>query len=290
MAFTRAADGTRIAFEVFGRADGEPLVLIQGLGADRRGWFRQRRAFGARFRCLALDNRGVGASDKPPGPYDLEVMADDVVAVLDAAGFSSAHLVGASLGGVLAQIVAVRHPERVRSLVLACTACRHLPWRRELFAEWAEVAEADGMRAFASRNLKWLVGSRSLRRFWPAMSVLGPLALNVPVESFVAQVRAILAADDDLRFALAEISAPTLVLVGSQDILTPLGDAEELASLIPGAELAVVSGGAHGFMAEHAGAFNRTVLAFLARVAVASSPPIDADTDDPAAAVVRAAS
>lgn len=281
MTFARAVDGTRIAFEVFGPADGEPLVLIHGLGADRRGWIFQRRALGARYRCVVLDNRGVGRSDKPPGPYDLEIMADDVVAVLDAAGLDSAHLLGASMGGVLAQIVAVRHPERVRSLVLACTACRHLPWRRELLAEWAAEAEADGMRAFAQRNLKWLVGSRSLRRFWPAMGVLGPLAINVAVPSFVAQVRAILAIDDDLRFELRHIGVPVLVLVGSQDILTPRGDAEELASLIPGAELAVVSGGAHGFMVEHAGAFNRTVLDFLARRSAPVGRPASARPTEP---------
>ena len=89
---------------------------------------------GERYRLLLIDNRGVGESDRPPGPYDLDEMAEDVLAVMDEAGWDSAHVMGASMGGVIAQILGVLHPDRVRSLVLACTACRHEPWRRELLA------------------------------------------------------------------------------------------------------------------------------------------------------------
>ena len=265
MAYTKALDGTRLHYDVWGRRDGEPIVLVQGLGADMRGWIAQRRAFGATYRCISLDNRGVGSSDKPAGPYDLEVMAADVVAVLDAVGVESAHVMGASMGGVIAQILAVRNPERVRSLILACTACRHLPWRRELLAEWADVAEHRGMKAFVQENLRWLVGPRSMRRIWPAIAMLGPLTFNVPSAAFVAQVGAILSMDDSLREELTGIAVPTLVMVGSQDILTPMGDSQELASLIPAAELAVVRGGAHVFMVEHARSYNRTALGFLDR-------------------------
>jgi len=266
MPFAEAADGTRLHYSVSGRRDGEPVLMIQGLGADSRGWLRQRLAFAARHRVIVFDNRGVGRSDRPPGPYDLEVMAADALAVLDAAGVADAHVMGASMGGVISQIIAVRHPERVRSLILACTACRQLPWRRELLAEWAEVAERDGMGGFTSYAVRWVIGPRSLRRFWPALGLVGTLAQNLTPDSFLAQVQAILATDDDVRFELREVRAPTLVLVGSQDILTPLGDSEEIADLIPGAELAVIGGGAHGFMFEHATAFNRTVLDFLRRV------------------------
>jgi 3-oxoadipate enol-lactonase len=266
MAYAKAVDGTRLHYDVWGRRDGPPLVLVQGLGADMRGWIAQRRALGERYRCVSLDNRGVGASDKPAGPYDLEVMATDVLAVMDAVGIESAHVMGASMGGILAQVLGVRHPERVRSLVLACTACRHLPWRRELLAEWAELARTKGMGSFVQQNLRWLVGPRSLRRVWPIVTLVGPMAFSVPAESFIAQIDAILAMDDGLRTELADISVPTLVMVGSQDILTPMGDSQELASLIPGSELAVIRGGAHLFMVEHASTFNRTARAFLDRV------------------------
>ena len=259
-------DGIRIRYDTFGRRHGEPVLMIQGLGADSRGWFAQRAAVGLRYRGITFDNRGVGRSTKPVGPYDLEQMAADAVAVLDAAGVESAHVMGASMGGVIAQIMAVRHPERVRSLVLACTACRHLRWRRELLEDWASTAQAQGMRVFANRSMRWLVGPRSLRRFWPAFGALTPLAMSAPTHSFVAQVNAILDMDDALRGLLHTVAVPTLVLVGSQDILTPQADAEEIAELIPGAELAVVQGGAHGFMVENFPAFNRIVLEFLARV------------------------
>ena len=270
MAFAYATDGTRLHYEVVGPRHGEPLLMIQGLGADSRGWLRQRRTLSSRFRCILFDNRGAGRSDHPPAPYDLEVMANDALAVLDAAGVERAHVMGASMGGILAQIIAVRHPERLRTLVLACTACRHHTWRRELLEEWAEMAATDGMGTFTRQAVRWLIGPRSLRRFWPAVGLVGPLAMSGTPEAFVAQVRAILDMDDELRAQLSGIAVPTLVLVGSQDILTPLGDSEELAEEIPGAELAVIRGAAHGFMLEAGGAYNRTVLEFLGRVTPAA--------------------
>jgi 3-oxoadipate enol-lactonase len=266
MPFAHADDGTRLHYEVFGRPEGEPLLLIQGLGADSRGWVRQRRALASRYRCIAFDNRGVGRSDRPEGPYDLEVMGGDAVTVLDALSVPDAHVMGASMGGVLAQILAVRHPERVRSLVLACTGCRHLTWRRELLQEWADAATERGMKALVDEAARSLVAPRSRFRFWPVVSFLGPLALNVPAASFAAQVAAILSLDDSVRFELGNVAVPTLVMVGSQDILTPVGDSEELVAAIPGARLVVVRGGAHGFMVEQAGAFNRAVLEFLASI------------------------
>lgn len=253
-------------YTVSGRRDRETVLMIQGLGADSRGWVRQRRAFGAQHHVIVFDNRGVGRSDKPEGPYDLNVMAADAVSVLDAAGVGSAHVMGASMGGAIAQILAVRHADRVRSLILACTACQHHPWRRELLARWATVAAEQGMAACSHEAFRWVAGPRSTQRLWLAMGALGALPGRGPSGPFVSQIEAILAMDDDIRFELRGVEAPTLVLVGTQDILTPLGDSEEIAALIPNAELAVVGGGAHGFMVEHAGAFNRTALDFLQRV------------------------
>src|SRR5207244_12989328 len=189
----------------------------------------QQAALSRRYRCIVRDNRGVGRSDKPEGPYDLEVMADDALAVLDAAGYASAHVMGASMGGVIAQIIAVRHPERVRSLVLSCTACRHLPWRRELLEDWARTAQERGMRALTNRALRWLVGPRSRRRPYLPAQLFGSVLLNVPPHAFASQVDAILAMPDDVADELGAVRVPTLVIVGNQDILTPVGDSEELA-------------------------------------------------------------
>ena len=110
-----------------------------------------------------------------------------------------------------------------------------------------------------------------MRRFWPVLNLFGGLALNAEPEAFAAQVEAILQADETLRHSLSACSAPTLVIVGSQDVLTPMADAEEVAEAIPGALLAVVRGGAHGFMFEHAKVFNQTVRSFLDTVSAEAS-------------------
>ena len=266
MAFTWASDGTRIHYEVAGSWRGEPLLLIQGLGADRRGWTFQRLALGRRHRLYLVDNRGVGGSGKPSGPYDLEVMAADARAVLDAEGVASAHVMGASMGGVIAQLLAVRSPERVRSLVLACTACSHQQWRRDLLASWARLAEERGMGAVSAKALRWLIGPRHRRRFGLPLSVLAPLVLNASPAAFTSQVAAILGQPDESAGALAALDVPTLVIVGTQDVLTPMADAEELVDRIPSAQLVVLSGASHGLMLDRAGEFNAAVLEFLSTV------------------------
>ena len=256
-------DGMTIHYDVFGRRDGAPLVMIQGLGTDSRGWALQRLAFGRRYRCITIDNRGVGRTGPAPEPYSLERMADDVVAVLDAERIDRAHVVGASMGGVITQIIGVLHPDRTRSLTLACTACRHHEWRRELLAEWADAVEAGGMAALGDEALQWLVGPRLRRRFGIWLNLIARVVLQQPPEPFIAQVHAILDAPDELRHELHAIRVPVLVITGSQDALTPVGDAEELAELIPHARLEVISGAAHGLMAEAPNGFNEAVLRFL---------------------------
>ena len=273
MKYVTATDGALIAYDTFGKKDGVPLLLIQGLGTDSRGWALQRIAFGRRYRCIAFDNRGVGSSTNAPHPFSWEPMARDAVSVRDAAGVDAAHVMGASMGGVIAQIVAVRHGERLRGLVLACTAARHHEWRRELLAEWADNVRAKGMAAMSGDGMRWLVGPRFHRRFGPWINVLGRLVMQGDPEHFAAQVDAILAMHDDLRYELADVRAPTLVITGSQDMLTPFGDAEELAELIPGARLRELRGAAHGLMVEQPNAFNNAVLDFLREVDARTPTP-----------------
>src|SRR5438445_13826477 len=125
MAKAIASDGVEIYYETWGKRDGDPVLFIPGLGADRRMWACQHLVFGLRHRCIAMDNRGVGGSGKPAGPYSLAQIADDAVAVLDAEGIDSANILGYSMGGGVVQLLAVLHAERLRSRVLAATASRN---------------------------------------------------------------------------------------------------------------------------------------------------------------------
>lgn len=284
MAYVRTADGCRIHYRVTGRSSAPPVLMIQGLGMDKHGWDIQRFVFSLRYRVIALDNRGSGRSDKPLGDYDLAQMASDAIAVLDDVGVDRAHIVGASMGGAIAQIICVMHPDRVRSLTLVCTACQNQPWRKELLQSWADIATRDGVGAMAGQAARWVIGPRSFRRLVPVIGWLGPLGFGRSAHAFAAQVAAIRAADDGLAELLGTIEAPTLVIVGNQDILTPRGDSEQLAELIPTAELVVISGAAHGLMIEHFTTFNRILGDFLVRAEQAYQELVKA----PAAATAAA--
>ncbi|MFM8508193.1 MAG: alpha/beta fold hydrolase [Actinomycetota bacterium] len=265
MPWIQRPDGTKIHSQVTGPTDAPPVLLIQGLGMNKNGWTLQRVAMATKFRTIAMDNRGAGRSSIPQQRFTLEEMADDACAVLDHYGVHDAHIVGASMGGAISQIFAVKYPERVRSLTLACTACRNQPWRAELLHHWADTANVRGLRQWADESARWLVGPRSFRRLAPAIGWLGPFATFRPSRGFSAQVDAILDTDDSMVAELGRITAPTLVIVGNQDILTPRGDSEEIAERIPQAELVVISGAAHGLMIEHATTFNRVVIDFIDR-------------------------
>jgi 3-oxoadipate enol-lactonase len=269
MPFVHAPDGTRIHYEVTGKSGATPVLMIQGLGASKNAWNLQRIAMATRFRIISFDNRGAGRSEKPTEPFTLEQMADDALAVIDAAGIETAHVVGASMGGVISQIVAVKYPHRVRSLTLVCTACRNHPWRQELLQSWAKTAEEKGMIEVGKEAAQWVMSPRSFRRLVPAFTWMGPLAALRPRHSFVSQIDAILNTREDLVDQLSTITAQTMVIVGNQDILTPRGDSEEIAERIPNAELVVISGAAHGLMMEHSSTFNKILIEFLQRTELA---------------------
>jgi len=264
LATAQAGDGTVIYYEAWGR--GEPLLLISGLATDLRIWACQRMVFGRRFRCIALDNRGSGRSDKPEGPYTLEQMAADAIAVLDAEGVGRAHVVGHSMGSYIAQMVAAQYPDRLRSLTLAGTACRHQSWRLELLDRWQETARSQGVHAWARRAFPWLLGPRTAWTLGLFINLLWPIILQQPAHAFESQIAALLGAPEDAPSRLATIEVPALVVCGSKDTLTTPADAAEVASLIPGAQLVTLKGAGHGLMLEAAPDFNEAVLRFLAGV------------------------
>ena len=177
------------------------------------------------------------------------------------------------MGGAISQVMAVRHPTRVLSLTLACTACRNQPWRTELLERWMQTALERGMGAMTSEAARWVMAPRSFRRLVPAFGWLGPLAMGRPA-ALRSSPRCERSSPPTTTLAdeLRTIDVPTLVIVGNQDILTPRGDSEEIADRISGAELVVISGAAHGFMVEHASTFNKILQGIPATRQPAAGP------------------
>ena len=244
-------DGMTIHYDVFGRRDGTPLVMIQGLGTDSRGWALQRLAIGRQFRCITIDNRGVGRTGPAPEPYSLERMALDVIAVLDA----GAHRSGPRHGRVDGRRDRADHrraaprsgparsssPARRAGTTSGGGSCSRSGPTRSNAAGWPRSATR---RCSGSSDRACGAGSASGSTSSPGWCSSSLRARSSRRSS------AILDAPDELRHELGAIRVPVLVITGSQDSLTPLGDAEELAELIPHARLEVISGAAHGLMAE----------------------------------------
>ncbi len=277
--------GIPIHYEVHGDG-GDPLLLLMGLGIDSLGWERQVPAFAGRHRVITVDNRGVGRSGKPPGPYTTAAMADDAAAVLDAVGVERAQVVGVSMGGMIAQELALRHPARVAALVLAVTSARPGDDARAVAEQGSAksglsllgdaAGGSDMARADLGELLRFLMPLTFSERFLREEGAyLHSLFMRMvdhgfSLPGFAAQVNAVLAHDASAR--VPSLRAPTLVLTGSGDRLVPPHHSDELARLIPGSTLVKVEGGSHGLNFEQPEVFNRVVLDFLAAHPVDRKP------------------
>jgi pimeloyl-ACP methyl ester carboxylesterase len=252
-----------------------PVLLIQGLGHSHVGWRFQLEALGAKRRTIAFDNRGTGRSSKEPGPYSMEQFADDAVAVLDAVGVDSAHVIGLSMGGFVAQLLALRVPERVTSLVLVGTSpggSEHVPVPQPTLDAWTSNAHLPPDE-FARRTMHlsysegWTESHPELCEELIAARVEHPM----PPECWRAQFVAtgpFLAAGAPVE----EISAPSLVVHGEADRVVPLSNGLLLARRIPGAELVVLPGCGHIVPQEAPDEFNRLVEGFFERVERTPAP------------------
>jgi 3-oxoadipate enol-lactonase len=256
------ANGIRLYVEDEG--SGPPLLLIMGLGASLETWVAQRQAFAAHHRVIAFDNRGAGRSASPPPPWTVPAMAADAVGLLDALGIERAHVLGVSMGGMIAQELAIRHPARVARLVIAMSFARPEPLRRAflLHRRWARLQGADAAGESLA-TLPWLLSSAILRdaeRLQPLLALVGAMPF-MSAEAYAHQVDAIV--EYTTRDRLHLVRAPTLVLGAAEDVLTPLSLSEEIAAAIPNARLEVLPRGGHAALVEYPDDFNRAVLAWF---------------------------
>jgi 3-oxoadipate enol-lactonase len=249
-----------IAYETLG--DGPPVLLMQGLGYARRGWGPAIERLAASFRVTFYDNRGIGESDKPAGPYTARDLAEDAAAVLDAVGDERAHVVGASLGGMAAQELAIARPERVDRLVLACTTpggpdAFPIPAQTlALFAEAPTLAPEVALRRFVANSLSAEAPDELVEEIYQ-------WRLANPPDPAGWQAQAAAGTTYDGGGRAREIAAPTLVVHGTEDNVVDTRNAELLAKLIPDARVELLEGCGHLMFWEQPERFGAVVEEFL---------------------------
>ena len=256
--------GVRIHYEVYGR--GEPLLLIMGLGASTLGWQNQIPFFSQHLRVIAYDNRGAGRSDKPEGQYTTTLLADDAAGLLDVLSLPSAHVFGVSMGGMIAQELAIRHRERVRTLALGATSpCpAAFPPSEKVARELVQASRVPAEENFLLTSYHGYTEAyfeANREELW--MRLQAEKALQPAPEDWDRQYGA--AVRHDTRDRLGQVRAPTLVITGDQDPLIVPENSRYLAEHIPGAELVVLTGARHAFNVEFEEECNRLVLDFIRR-------------------------
>jgi pimeloyl-ACP methyl ester carboxylesterase len=257
----------QVYYEIHGEHAGIPLLLVMGMGGSCRGWLPlQIPDFSRERRTLTFDHRGVGGSEDPGGPFSTAQFADDAVGLLDALEIERADVLGVFMGGMVAQEIALQHPDRVDRLVLTVTFARPDAKRRLLLTHWRDLAQSGAsVDVLIQERLLWTLLDETLEQTDLIQSMIEFVTrdgLPLSEDVFVRQCGACLAHDSVDR--LGEIRHRTLVLCGERDQLTPLSLHRQLAEAIPDAHLVAISYGAHAVMVESAEHFNRIVLQFIA--------------------------
>ncbi|MFZ5597524.1 MAG: alpha/beta fold hydrolase [Bacillota bacterium] len=236
-----------IYYEVKG--EGFPLVLIMGLAGNLDWWPRELTdRLAGHYKLVLFDNRGAGRTDAPEGEYSIPMFAGDTVGLLDRLGIEKAHIFGVSMGGMIAQEIAISYPERVEKLVLGCTFCgpqHSIPAQPEII-NFLINPQSAGLKDF----LKILFPEDYIKNNMDKTDEFIRLYKIAPIspEAQLRQVGAVMKFDSLSR--LSQIAAPTLVITGDGDVLIPAGNSSILAENIPGARLIVLDGCGHGFMVQ----------------------------------------
>jgi pimeloyl-ACP methyl ester carboxylesterase len=262
------ANGQRLYYETHG--DGEPLFCVAGLSCDTLVWIPQLQAFSAEHRTVIFDHRDVGQSSMAEPGYDTADMARDALALADELELESFHLLGVSMGGAVAQEMAIQAPGRIRTLTLAVTFASGGAYSRKV----AEVWGARVMQISREQHVDELMLLNHSEQFYENQDMVEFLRTAIlqnphpqPPEAFGRQLAA--CSRHDTHDRLGTLTMPTHVIGGEHDILVPVWKSREIAASIPGAKLEVFAGAPHGLSLERAEEFNAAVLGFIRETAAA---------------------
>jgi pimeloyl-ACP methyl ester carboxylesterase len=274
MGNTVHVNGISLAWEE--RGSGPPLVLIMGLGADRSAWEQHARAWERHFRCILVDNRGAGESDHPAGPYSTAQMADDYAGLVAALGLGAVQVVGISMGGAIAQQLALRHPQMVRAMVLASTWARCDLYMASVFRHFATMRGQTNAADFTQLLQLWIWSPESTERMKEDLRAAREDASRaaaegrwMPQSAFEAQCEACI--HHDTTIELCNIHVPVLLTAGSEDIFTPVRCARYLHQNLEGSELKLFPECAHVHHWEALEEFNSFTMHWLLNHANASA-------------------
>jgi 3-oxoadipate enol-lactonase len=248
----------------------ETIVLVNGLADDLETWVLQvDDLLPAGYRVLRFDNRGIGASSKPAGPYSTAMFAADAKALVDELGITGFHLMGVSMGGMIAQEYALAYPSDLLSVTFGCTYAAPGPFCSRMFSMWQDMAPVLGVPFIMRDVTLWAftTGFFEQRPDEAAEFETAMRYMDQPVHAYLAQLAAIQAHDTTDR--LAQISTPTLVLAGEEDILIPVSLSRRLHEGVPGSAWATTPGG-HACIWEHPAPFNQVFLDFVRKNGKAS--------------------